>query len=114
MEERPMGIVETTRPENPGRVADFDRFRLRRFVEGLAADECETRSEPVDLADIAEIFEGNPKAVLFRAAGPERQELVGNVAGSRTRLACAFGVGPQLLLVEIQRRLSAQPTIVDV
>ena len=109
-----MGIVESTRPENPGRVAELDRFRLRHFVEGLAADECETRNEPVDLADIAEIFEGNPRAVLFRAAGPERQELVGNVAGSRTRLARAFGVGPQALLAEIQRRLGAQPIIVDV
>ena len=114
MEERQMGIVETTRPENPGRVAELDRFRLRRFVEGLAADECETRSEPVDLADIAEIFEGNRKAVLFRAAGPEHQELVGNVAGSRTRLARAFGVEPQALLAEIQRRLRTQPVIVNV
>jgi 2,5-furandicarboxylate decarboxylase 1 len=114
MEARQMGIVETTRPESPERVAELDRFRLRRFVEELAADECETRSEPVDLADIAEIFEGNPRAVLFRAAGPERQELVGNVAGSRSRLARAFGVGPQALLAEIQRRLCAQPIIVDV
>src|ERR1700680_2873798 len=105
MEERHMGIVETTRPENPARVAELARFRLRRFVEGLAADECETRSEPVDLADLAEIFEGNPKAVLFRAAGPDRQETVGNVAGSRSRLAHAFGVKPQALLAEIQRRL---------
>ncbi|MGP0092903.1 MAG: UbiD family decarboxylase [Xanthobacteraceae bacterium] len=109
-----MGLVETTRPDDPARVAELDRFRLRRFVEGLPADECETRSEPVDLAGIAEIFEGNCKAVLFRAAGPERQELVGNVAGSRTRLAYAFGVEPQALLPEIQRRLRMQPIVVDV
>ena len=28
-------------------------------------------SEPIDLADVAEVLEGNPKAVLFRAVGPE-------------------------------------------
>ena len=30
---------------------DLDRFRLRRFVEELGADEVETRAAPVDLAD---------------------------------------------------------------
>ena len=36
---------------------------------------------------IAEILDGNPRAVHFLAAGPERQELVGNVVSSRTRAA---------------------------
>ena len=76
------------------RVADFDRFRLRRFVEDLG-DELATVNEPTDLADVANILEGNPKAVLFRAVGPERQELVGNVTGSRARIARAFGVEPK-------------------
>ena len=58
---------------------DLDRFRLRRFVESLAPDQLETRSAPVDLADVAAVFEGNDKAVWFSAVGPERQELVGNV-----------------------------------
>jgi UbiD family decarboxylase len=94
---------------------DFDRFRLRRFVEGLAASgELDTRAEPMDLADLAEVLEGNPKAVLFRAAGPERQELVGSVMGGRARLAAAFGVKPEGLLKEIQRRLKNKPDIVDV
>jgi len=109
-----MGIVTATRQENPTQVADFDRFRLRRFVEGLSAAECETRNEPADLATIAEVFEGNPKAVLFRAVGPERAELVGNVMGSRRRLAYAFGSEPHALLTEIQRRLRTPPTIVEV
>ena len=63
---------------------DFERFRLRRFIESLGGiGELETRDEPVDLAGIAEVMEGNPKAVLFRAAGPEKAELVGNVMGGR-------------------------------
>ena len=72
---------------------DLDRFRLRRFIEGLAeAGEVERRDAPVELADIAEILDGNPRAVHFLAVGPERQELVGNVVSSRARLARAFGV----------------------
>jgi UbiD family decarboxylase len=95
--------------------ADFDRFRLRSFVEGLAgAGELETRDNPTELADIAAILDGNAKAVLFRAAGPERAELVGNVTASRARLARAFDVAPNALLPEILRRLQLKPEIVDV
>ncbi|MGZ3284547.1 MAG: UbiD family decarboxylase, partial [Xanthobacteraceae bacterium] len=85
-------------------MADVDRFRLRRFVEALG-DDLETVSGPTDLADVAAVLEGNPKAVLFRAVGPERQELVGNVTGSRARIARAFGVEPNELLPELLRRL---------
>jgi len=71
-----MGIVEKTQAKATSTAADFDRFRLRRFVESLPQDdELETVSEAVDLADVAAVLEGNPKAVLFRAVGPERQEL---------------------------------------
>ena len=116
-----MGFVEKAQVEKahvaaPSTLADFDRFRLRCFVEGLAAqgDELETVSEATDLADVAAILEGNPKAVLFRAVGPERQELVGNVTGSRGRIARAFGVEPSGLLPELLRRLRNKPDIVDV
>ena len=109
-----MGVVAAIQQENPAQIGGFDRFRLRRFVESLSTDECETHGEPVDLAGIAEVFEGNPKAVLFRAVGPERAELVGNVVGSRRRLAHAFGVEPQALLAEIQRRLRTPPVVVEV
>jgi 2,5-furandicarboxylate decarboxylase 1 len=109
-----MGIAATTRQENPMPIADFDRFRLRRFVESLDPREFEVHSDPVDLADVAKVLEGNLKAVLFRAAGPERTELVGNVAGSRWRLANAFGVESHALLGEIQRRLRTPPAIVEV
>ena len=104
-------------PERAGRpvqAIDMERFRLRGFVESLAPDELETREQPVDLADIAAILEGNPKAVWFRGVGPERQELAGNVTGSRSRIAHAFGVEPAALLTEIQRRLRAKPAIVEV
>jgi 2,5-furandicarboxylate decarboxylase 1 len=108
-----MGVIEKTGAAAKP-VADFDRFRLRRFIESLGPDELETHRQPLDLADVAQIFEGNAKAVLFHAAGPERQQLVGNVTGSRSRLARAFGVAPHELLPEIQRRLRGKPTIVEV
>jgi UbiD family decarboxylase len=104
-----MGIVEKAQAGN----TDIDRFRLRRFVEELG-DELVTVEGPTDLAEVAHILEGNPKAVYFRAVGPERQELVGNVAGSRARIARAFGVEPGKLLPELLRRLRNKPDIVEV
>ena len=106
-----MGIVE--KPQTRTQAADFDRFRLRGFVDGLGG-ELETIDAPTDLADVAAILEGNPKAVLFRALGPERAELVANVAGNRTRLARAFGVTPDALLTEVLRRLRKAPEIFEV
>ena len=108
-----MGIVEKAHANTSSASADFDRFRLRRFVEDLG-DELQTVGEATELADVAAILEGNPKAVLFRAVGPERQELVGNVTGSRGRIARAFGVEPNALLPELLRRLRTKPDIVDV
>src|SRR5262252_4725014 len=94
---------------------NLNRFRLRRFIEGLVGtQELERRDSPVDLADIAEILDGNPRAVHFLAAGPERQELVGNVMSSRNRIARAFGVSPDRLAAEIGRRLTNKPQIVEV
>jgi UbiD family decarboxylase len=94
---------------------DMERFRLRSFIEGLAGSgELEVQDEPVELAGIAEVLEGNTRAVLFRAAGPERAELVGCVMGGRARLAAAFGVKPSGLLAEIQRRLKTKPDIIEI
>ena len=60
---------------------DLDRFRLRNFLDLLdGTDELEIHEQPIDLADVAQALDGNRAAVLFRAAGPEKQELVGNVA----------------------------------
>jgi len=107
-----MGIVERARATPSSASADVDRFRLRRFVEDLG-DELQTITESTDLADVAAILEGNPRAVVFRAVGPERQELVGNVTGSRGRIARAFGVEPNALLPELLRRLRNKPDIVE-
>jgi UbiD family decarboxylase len=94
---------------------DFDRFRLRSFLDTLReAGELEMREDPVDLADIAAALEANPKAVLFRKVGPEGWELAGNVMGSRARLALAFGTLPAGLLAEVLRRLRLPPQIVEV
>ena len=110
-----MNVIDKSEAGQTSRAIDFDRFRLRRFIDGLAgSSELDIRSEPVELAGIAEVLEGNSKAVLFRAAGPERAELVGCVMGGRNRLAKAFGVKPDGLLAEIQRRLKNRPEIVEV
>lgn len=94
---------------------DTDLFRLRSFLERLAnTSELEIRTEPVELADIAAGLEGNPRAVWFRRAGPDGQELVGGVTASRARLANAFGVEEDQLAAEVQRRTSNPPRLIDV
>src|ERR1700730_310119 len=110
-----MNVVEKAGTNLRPNALDFDPFRLRSYVEGRAGrGERDTHNEPVDLAGLAEVLEGNQKAVLFRAAGPEKAELVGNVMGGRARLASAFGVKPSGLLAEIQRRLRNKPDIFEV
>jgi 2,5-furandicarboxylate decarboxylase 1 len=109
-----MGIVEKTETRTASSAADCERFRLRRFIGSLPADELETRSAPMDLADVAAALEDNPKAVLFGAVGPERQQLVGNVTGSRGRIARAFGVTPSELTSEIRRRLGTKPDVFEI
>ncbi|HXS42667.1 MAG TPA: UbiD family decarboxylase [Stellaceae bacterium] len=75
---------------------DTESFRLRRFAESLVeAGECEVRAESIDPIDLGGVLDGNQKAVWFRAAGSERAELIGNVMGSRKRLALALGTDEQ-------------------
>src|SRR5579864_1122191 len=92
---------------------DTERFRLRHFVQRLVdIGECEVRDAPVDLIDVAAALDGNPRAVLFKAAGPERAELVGNVMGSRKRLALALDTDERGLLAALSQRLSRlQPPV---
>jgi 2,5-furandicarboxylate decarboxylase 1 len=86
--------------------ADTERFRLRRFVDRLVElGECEVYDQPIDLVDIAAMLDGNPRAVLFTAAGPEKAELTGNVMGSRRRLALALDSDERALLPALQERL---------
>ncbi len=96
------------------RANDLDRFGLRRFLEqAIAAGLCDVIEAPIDLADVADALESD-HAVWFRAAGPEKAELVGNVVGSRARLALAFGVKPADLLAEVVRRLQNKPEIIEI
>jgi UbiD family decarboxylase len=86
---------------------DTERFRLRRFVEKLTQmGECEVREQPTDLIDVAAALDGNPKAVRFTAVGPERAELVGNVMGSRKRLALALDTDEKRLMPTLAERLA--------
>src|SRR6266702_358661 len=112
--ETSVNIIESTEARIPTRAADLERYRLRRFVAELPSDEIEIRREPIDLAGVAEALEGNPRAVMFAAVGPERQQLVGNVTGSRARIARAFDVAPGELVAELQRRLRNRPEVVEV
>ena len=105
-------VTATIQARGPAPQIDLDAFRLLGFVEALGPDELEIVEEPVELGDIAARLEGNPRAVLFRAVGPERTAVVGNVTGSRTRLAKAFGVSPDRLLPELLARLQRAPRLV--
>ena len=110
-----MNVIDKPAAVSSVATSDLDRFRLRRFIESLAGThELERRDAPIDLADIAKVLDGNPRAVHFLAAGPEQQELVGNVVSSRSRIARAFGVVPERLAADIARRLTNKPQIVEV
>ena len=110
-----MGMAATGSEDVTFGPADFDRFRLRTFVERLSnTGELDRHEAPIDLADVAARLEGTSRAVLFSKVGPEGAELVGSVMGSRARLAHAFGVEPDALLGEVQRRLRTAPRVVDV
>src|SRR2546422_745794 len=94
---------------------DLERFRLRRFVEELRqTGELEVHAGTAELAEVAPALEGNAKAVLFERVGKEGAQLVGNVMGSRARLARAFGTAPDKLLAEVLRRLRATPQVIEV
>ena len=91
---------------------DFERFRLKSFVDGLDDSELERRAGASKLSEIARALEANPKAVLFEQAGGHA--LVGNALASRNRFAQAFGVPQQQLLPEILRRLRLAPEFIEV
>src|SRR2546429_6860082 len=94
---------------------DLERFRLRRFVEELRqTGELEVHAGPAELAEVAPALEGNTRAVLFERLGKEGAQLVGNVMGSRARLARAFGAASDQLLADVLRRLRATPQVVEV
>jgi len=97
------------------RATDFEKFRLRRFVDRLLElGEVEIHDEPVALADLSAVIESTPKATWFKNVGKERFEMIASVAGSRRRLAAAFGVDPQELAHEFMRRTSNPQPIVEI
>jgi 2,5-furandicarboxylate decarboxylase 1 len=107
-----VSVLETRAAAKPP--IDLDRFRLRTYLKTLGADELESREEPIDLVDVARVLDGSPRAVHFRRVAGEGAELVGNVVGSRSRIAHAFGVAPGELLAEVLRRLRVAQPVVEV
>ena len=106
--------------------ADTEKFRLRHFVEKLVQEgECVVHDEPIDLIDVAAVLDCNPNAVWFRAVGPEKTELVGNVMGDAAparrrarhrrsaafRRCCANGCGIRAAPIEVP---SAQAPVHEV
>ena len=95
--------------------ADTEKFRLRHFVEKLVQQgECIVHDAPIDLIDVAAVLDGNPKAVWFRAVGPEKTELVGNVMGSRRRLAAALDTDEAGFPAVLRERLRHPLTPIEV
>ena len=94
---------------------DFEKFRLRPFVKKLIEiGEVEIHDEPVALAEMSAIVEKTPKAVLFKKAGAEQYEVITAVAGSRKRVAAAFGVAESEIAHEMNRRLGKTQPIAEV
>jgi 2,5-furandicarboxylate decarboxylase 1 len=84
-----------------------DEFRLRTFVDRLAeAGDLLIDDDPVSLAQVAGRLEAEPRATLFRNLGGTGEQLVGNVIGSRARLALALGTAPDGALAELTSRLA--------
>lgn len=94
---------------------DFDKFRLRHFVERLIElDEVETHEEPVPLVHMSSTLEATPKAVLFKKAGPENLEVIAKVMGSRARIAAAFDATPDDVYEAYQSRLANPHEVVEI
>jgi len=92
---------------------DLEAFRLRRFLESLD-DQTLLRQPEAPLRDVAAILERSPKAVLVEHPAGCETPLCGNVAGSRERLAHAFGTTSAELPAEVARRLRNKPEYVEI
>lgn len=95
---------------------DTETFRFRHYLEAMAeAGEVDVIDGPTPLSAIAERLEGNGQGVWFRRAGPDGQDLAGNIMGSRRRLALSLGVDERDLLAETTKRLRGpiKPVEVD-
>ena len=102
-------------PVMPGARIDFEKFRLRPFVDRLIEiGEVEVHEQPVSLSRLSAIIEATPKATLFRSVGPQKFEMVAAVSGSRRRLAAAFGVGEREVTHEYMRRMNNPQPVIEV
>ena len=94
---------------------DTEKFRFRRYLESMADQgEIDVDNTPTPLSTVAGRLEGNPQGVWFRRAGPDAQELAGNIMGSRRRLALSLGVAERDLLAETTKRLRAPVAPVEI
>ena len=110
-----MNVVEKASASLRPNAVDFDRFRLRRFIESLPADELETRTEPDRSRRPCRGDGRQPEggAVPFRRSREGRNWSATSWAaarGSRRRSASSR----MDLLEEIQRRLRNKPEIFEV
>src|SRR5579862_6978897 len=100
---------------NASTAIDFDKYRLRSFVERLIdLGEVEVHDRPVPLTGLSPIIEGTEKAVLFKKAGPEQVELVAKTAGNRKRIAAAFETSEEKLYDVYFKRLASPQPLVEV
>ena len=85
----PMNVVDkpATQPEL-ATPADFDRFRLRRFIESLGRTANSRRATSRSISPTSpRCSKATRRRCCSAPPGRRRQELVGNVMGSRARLA---------------------------
>jgi 2,5-furandicarboxylate decarboxylase 1 len=91
-------------------------YRLRSFLESLeGSGELQTVAREVDMLEVARQLDSNKAAVHFKSIAKCSVELVGNVMGSRARLAAGFGVPESELLKEVIERVGnpIPPRIVE-
>jgi 2,5-furandicarboxylate decarboxylase 1 len=94
---------------------DFDKYRLRSFVDRLIElGEVEVQDKPVPLTGLSPMIERSDKAQLFKKAGPEQVEIVAKTAGNRKRLAAAFETTEDKLYDEYFKRLANPQPLVEV
>jgi len=60
-----VNIIDRKQTIETSAAADFERFRLRRFMDELPAEELDVRGGMTDLADVAAALDGNARAVRF-------------------------------------------------
>ena len=94
---------------------DFEKFRLRRFVDRLIElGEVEIREDPVSLIDLSAIIEPTEKAVLFKQAGPDRLEMIAKAMASRERIVAAFESTPEGVYDALDSRLANPQVVVEI